>query len=84
MQSDGKSFCEDVVFDSFNMAYRDRDRIKCKYIGIFMLKNLNIKSTLGICMHIKRNTAHNNKELIKLGLMLLMCQYDFSYNVIKN
>ena len=27
MQSDGNSFCGKVVFDSFNMAYRDEDRI---------------------------------------------------------
>ena len=27
MQSDGDSFCEDVVLDSFNMAYRDEDSI---------------------------------------------------------
>ena len=27
MQSDGNSFCEEVVLDSFNMAYRDEDSI---------------------------------------------------------
>ena len=26
-QSDGNRFCGDVVFDSFNMAYRDEDSI---------------------------------------------------------
>ena len=25
MQSDGKSLCRDVVFDSVNMAYRDEE-----------------------------------------------------------
>ena len=27
MQSDGKSFCGNVVLDSFNMSYRDEDSI---------------------------------------------------------
>ena len=27
MQSDGNSFCGDVVLDSFNKAYRDKDTI---------------------------------------------------------
>jgi len=27
MQSDGNSFCGDVVLDSFNKAYRDEDSI---------------------------------------------------------
>ena len=27
MQSDGNSFCGDVVLDSFNMSYRDKDSI---------------------------------------------------------
>ena len=27
MQPDGNSFCEDVVLESFNMAYRDEGRI---------------------------------------------------------
>ena len=27
MQSDGNSFCGDVVLDSFDMAYRDKDSI---------------------------------------------------------
>ena len=27
MQSDGNSFCEDVVLDSFNMVYSDEDSI---------------------------------------------------------
>ena len=35
-------------------------------------------------MHIKANTALYNKELIKLVLVLLSCQYAFSNNVEKN
>ena len=27
MQSDGNSFCGDIVLDSFNKAYRDEDNI---------------------------------------------------------
>ena len=30
MQSDGNSFCGDVVLDSYNMVYSDEDIIKIK------------------------------------------------------
>ena len=30
MQSDGSSFCEDVVLDNFNMEYSDEDSISDK------------------------------------------------------
>ena len=57
-QSDGNSFCEYVVLDSVNMAYKDEDRIlyqmpdysivrKCmkkKYFQISIMKNFNNKS----------------------------------------
>ena len=70
MQSDGNSFCGDVVLDSFNMSYREEDSIVdqkyekqihilgslCRFILLQVIKK----------MHIQRNTAHNNKELIKL------------------
>ena len=42
MQSDGNSFCGDIVFDIFNMAYRDKYNIldqkydKCKYANIVL------------------------------------------------
>ena len=49
MQSDGNSFCRDVVLGGFNMAYRDEDSIleqKCeKYIfKIFIMKILYFRS----------------------------------------
>ena len=42
MQSDGKSFCGDVVLNSFNKASRDKDNIldqvyKSKYVRIFIM-----------------------------------------------
>ena len=62
MQLDGNIYCVDVVLDSFNIEYRDEDRIwdqnmKSKYFGIFIMKKIS------------RNSAHNNKELIKFGLI---------------
>ena len=37
------------------------ENMKSKYFGNYIMKISNLK------MHIKRNTAHYNKELIKLG-----------------
>ena len=42
MQSDGNSFCGDVVLDSFNMMYRDEDNIlyqiyRSKYFRIIIM-----------------------------------------------
>ena len=42
MQSDGNSFCGDVVLDSFNKTYRDEDNIldqiyKSKYVRIITM-----------------------------------------------
>ena len=71
MQSDGNSFCGDDVLDGFNMSYREEDSIlKQKYerqiswdlyLGEFIFQKYFKKYFL------KRNTAHNKKELIKLG-----------------
>ena len=49
MQSDGNSICGNVVLDSFNMTYRDKDSIldrnmTSKYFGTFIMKILNLKS----------------------------------------
>ena len=54
MQSDGNSFCGDVILDSFDIAYRD------------IMKVLNLR-TDERKMHKTRNTEHNNKELVKLN-----------------
>ena len=71
MQSDGNSFCGDVVLGSFNMSSRNEDSILEQkyekqisldlYYGDFMLEVIEEKAYL-------RNTAHNNKELKKLGV----------------
>ena len=37
MQSDGNSFCKDVVLDSVNMTYRDEDSILDQIYGIQIL-----------------------------------------------
>ena len=40
MQSDGNSFCRDVVSDSFSKTSRDEDNIlykKSKYVCIFVM-----------------------------------------------
>ena len=42
MQSNGNSFCGDVIFDSFNKAFRDEDNIldqmyEHKYVRIFIM-----------------------------------------------
>ena len=55
MQYDGNSFCGDVVLDSFNMAYSDKDSIKDqkyehKTSGIFIIKILNFKSDWRMCI----------------------------------
>ena len=49
MQSDGNSFCGDVVLDRFNVVYSDEDSMyDQKYgkriFGIFIMKFLNFKS----------------------------------------
>ena len=49
MQSDGESFCGDIVLDSFNILYSDEDSIRTNNMnsesaGIFIMKILNFKS----------------------------------------
>ena len=77
VQSDGNSFCGDVVLDSFNMAYRDKNSIldqnmKSKYFGIFIMKILNFKSDGGNCIfkEIVHITTINSKNWV---LVLLLC-----------
>ena len=55
MQSDGNSFCGDIVLDSFSKSYQDKDRIldkmeKSKYVRIFFTKILIIYNNIGICI----------------------------------
>ena len=66
MQSDGNSFCGDVVLDSFNMKTDENSNLD-KDLAVFEKK-----------MHIQRNLAYFNKELITLGLVLMLCLYAFS------
>ena len=54
MQSDGNSYCGDVVLDSFNMVYCDETAFKTKNMKsesfeIFIMKILNFKSDLRLC-----------------------------------
>ena len=80
MQSDGNSFCGDVVLDSFNMLNMDEDSIldqsmKSKHFRLFITEILNFISDFKK-MHICRNTAQYNKELIKIGFnatVVLVC-----------
>ena len=43
MQSDGNSFCGDVVLDSFNMAYRDDENNNYKKNNFFELYYEDLK-----------------------------------------
>ena len=65
--SDRNNFCEYVVLDSFNIAYRDEDiildQIKKIYLGIFIMMILDFKSDCRKVIY--KETQH--KELIKLG-----------------
>ena len=87
----GIVFNGDVVSQSFNMAYRDKDSILYQkyeklicfdiYYEDFNFKELSWK------MHIKRNTALNNKELRKLGFsatVVLVCLFELCYEELKS
>ena len=55
MQSEGNSFCGDVVLDGFNVSYRDDDSIlaqkyESKYLEIFIMKILYLKSYWRKCI----------------------------------
>ena len=64
MQSDGKSFIGDVFLDRFNMSIRDEDSILDQQYE----KHIFFEFWEGLKkMHVKGNTAHNNKELITFG-----------------
>ena len=71
MLSDGNSSCGDVVFDKFNLAYRDEDSISDQNYEKHIFWNLYYENFLNLRvlekLHIQRNTAHKSKELIKWG-----------------
>ena len=77
MQSDGNSFWRDVVFDSFNMEYNDGDSIlDKKYEKQILLFSYYKDFEFWEWYMNMKNTAHKNKELIKLGLsaiVVLVC-----------
>ena len=55
MQSDGSSFCEDVVLDSFNMVSRDEDNIleqiyKSKYVRILIMRIFMLYNIIRKCI----------------------------------
>ena len=73
MQWDWNSFCGNVVFDSFNMAYRDEDILDQKYdkqkFWIFIMKILNLRMIEK--MHIKEIT-HITRNSQNCVLLLLL------------
>ena len=55
MQSDGNSFCGDVVLNSFNKSFRDKDHIfdqvfKSKYVRIFIMMILILYNIIIKCI----------------------------------
>ena len=60
MQSDGESYCGDVVLDSFNMEYRDKDSILYLKYGEqlfdFFYEDFENKSDWRICTLMKYST----------------------------
>ena len=70
MQSDRNSYCGDVVTDSFNKEYREKN-MKSKYFGICN-KRFKISEVIvehAHCTYII-NTAHNKKELSNFSVVL--------------
>ena len=61
MQSDGNSFCGDVVLDSFNKASRDEDKIlyqvyKSKYVRIYIMMILILFNIIRKCIQYYSST----------------------------
>ena len=87
MQSEGIGYCGYVVLDSYNMSYGDEDSILDQKYEKQMSWDLyyeDFKFYKWIKkIHIKRNTAHNNKELENWVLVLLLYENAFLYNIIK-
>ena len=62
MQSDGNSYCGDVVLDSFNMQYRDKESFsdqnyEKQIFWDLYYEDIKFEEWLNN-MHIKRYTAH--------------------------
>ena len=75
MQSDGNSFCEDVVLDSFNKASRNEDNIldqvyKSKYAWIFIMMILIRKFDKTTAVALKPNYM---SSLLLRAVFLLIC-----------
>ena len=69
MQPDGHSFCGNIILDSFNMSYRDwRQYFRPKVWKENTMGDKKILNVRSDCMHIKRNTAHYSKVLVRLFL----------------
>ena len=55
MQSDGNSFCKDLILDSFNNAFWDEDNIldqiyESKYVQIFIMMILILYNIIWRCI----------------------------------
>ena len=90
MQSDGNSFCGDVVFGSVNMVNRDEDSILDQKYEKQISWDLNHEDFIFqkwlMKMHIWRNKAHNNKELKQLGFrdtVVLVTTFVLCYKELK-
>ena len=67
MQSNGNSSYGDVVLNSFNKGYRDKDSILEQKYKKRIFWDLHYEDFVLRKIHIKRNTVLNNKEPLKLG-----------------
>ena len=63
-------------------AFKTKNK-KSDFFIIFTMKFLDFKSDLKKT-YIQRNTAHNNKEFIKLGFSALVCIFVLCYKEFKS
>ena len=91
MQSDGNSFFGDVVLDSFNKEYRDKDSILDQKYEKWIFWDLYYEDfnfwELLRKKHIIRNTALVNKELMNLSFratVVLVCISELCYQELKS
>ena len=78
MQSDGNSFCGDVVSDSFHRASQDEDNILeqmygSKYVRIFIMKILNFKTDGAKCMYLKEIQHITTRNSLNWVLVVYCC-----------
>ena len=57
MQSDGNSFCGDVVLDSLNMVYSEEEKYEKKIFGGSLLWRLFISRVIEEYAYLKNNST---------------------------